>query len=89
MIQDNAFQKLEIKCDDNKQYGRRLCVRIHSVEYNENNDVNFMNKVERHCDEVCVKFDLNDIDSLHYVGKPIFITDSEKKVRSIIIKFKS
>ena len=27
VIQDNAFQKLEIKCDDNKQYGRRLCVR--------------------------------------------------------------
>ena len=33
-IQDNALQRLEIKCDDNEQYSRRSCIRIHGVQYN-------------------------------------------------------
>ena len=35
-IQDNALQKFEIKCEENEQYSRRLCIRIHGVQYNEN-----------------------------------------------------
>ena len=37
----------------------------------------------------CVKFDMNEIDMVHYIGKPIFDTDSKQKVWSIIVKFKS
>ena len=51
LIQDSAFQKLEIKDDDNEQYSCRSCTPIHSVEYNENDDVSVINKVERCCDE--------------------------------------
>ena len=54
LIQDNAFQKLEIKDDDNEQYSCRSCTPIHSVEYNENDDVSVINKVERCCDEIGV-----------------------------------
>ena len=87
-IQDNALQKLEIKCDDNEQYSLRSCIRIHGVEYNEN-DINVIKKFERCCDEISVKFDSNEIDSVHYIGKPVFDTDSKQKVRSIIVKFRS
>ena len=44
-IQDNALQRLEIKCDDNEQYSRRSCIRIHSVQYNENDDISVTNRV--------------------------------------------
>ena len=60
-----------------------MCVGIHGVQYNENEDINIINKVERCFDEICVKFDLNKIGRVHYIGKPIFHTDS------IIVKFKS
>ena len=53
LIQDNAFQKLEIKNDNNEQYSCRSCTPIYSVEYNEN-DVSVINKVERCCDEIGV-----------------------------------
>ena len=43
VIQDNALQKLEIKCDDNEHYNPGLCIPIHDVEYNENDHVSFMN----------------------------------------------
>ena len=32
---------------------------------------------------------MNEIDRVHYIGKPNFDTDSKQKVRSIIVKFKS
>ena len=35
-IRDNALQKFEIKCEENEQYSRRSCIRIHGVQYNEN-----------------------------------------------------
>ena len=60
-IQDNALQKLEIKYDGNEQYRRRSWMRIHAVEYNENDDINIKNKVERRCDEIGVKFDSIEI----------------------------
>ena len=62
---------------------------IHGLEYNENDDVHVMNKVERCCDEISVKFALNEIDRMHYITTSIFDTDSKQKVRSIIVKYKS
>ena len=88
-IQDNALQRLEIKCDDNEQYSRRSCIRIHGVQYNENDDISVINKVEQCCDEIGVKFDMNEIDRVHYIGKPISDSDSKQRVWSIIEKFKS
>ena len=46
-IQDNALQKLETKCDDNEQYDCCLFIRIRSVQYNGNDDINIIDKVER------------------------------------------
>ena len=54
-----------------------------------NDGTNFINKVERCCDQIGIKFDSNEIDRVHYIGKPVFDTHSKQKVRSIIVKFKS
>ena len=89
VIQDNALQGLEIKCDDNEQYSRRSCIRIHGVQYNENDGISVINKVEQCCDKIGVKFDINETERVHYIGKPVFDTDSKQKVRSIIVTFKS
>ena len=80
-IQGNALQKFEIKSDDNEQYSRRSSIRIHGVQYDENVDISVVNKVERCCDEIAVKPDMNEIYSVNYIGKPIFDTDSKQKVR--------
>ena len=88
-IQDNALQGLEIKCDDNEQYSRRSCIRIHGVQYNENDGISVINKVEQCCDKIGVKFDINETERVHYIGKPVFDTDSKQKVMTIIVKFKS
>ena len=85
-IQDNALQRLEIKCDDNEQYSRRSCIRIHGVQYNENDDISVTNKVEQCCDEIGVKFDMNEIDRVHYISKPVFDTDSKQKVLQKVLQ---
>ena len=87
-IQDNALQKFETKCDDNEQYSRHSCIRIHGLQHNENDDINIINKFKRCCDKIGVKFDTNNIGRVHYIGKPVFDTDSKLKVRSVIVKFK-
>ena len=88
-IQGNALQKLEIKSDDNEQYSRRSSIRIHGVQYDENVDISVINKVERCCDEIAVKPDMNEIYSVNYIDKPIFDSDSKQNVTLIIVKFKS
>ena len=37
-ISEHTFDQLLIKCDDNEQYSRRSCLRIHGVEIKENED---------------------------------------------------
>ena len=88
-IQGNALQKFEIKSDDNEQYSRRSSIRIHGVQYDENVDISVINKVERCCDEIAVKPDMNEIYSVNYIDKPIFDSDSKQNVTLIIVKFKS
>ena len=88
-IQDNSLQRLEMKCVENGQYSRRSCIRVQGVQYNENDNISVINKVEQCCDEIGIKFDMNEIDREHYIGKPIFETDLKQKVRLIIVKCKS
>ena len=63
-----AIYNLEIQCDDNEQYSRRSCVRIHGLDYNCDEDNNVMEKVERCYRDMGIDFNLNEIDRAHYVG---------------------
>ena len=83
-----AIDNIEIKCDDNEQYSRRSCVRIHGLDFNSDED-NVMKKVERCYRDMAIEFNQNEIDVLIVLVNPLSIKKKKKKkVRSIIIKFR-
>ena len=45
--QENAFKNLEITSDDNEQYSRRSCLRIHGIELKESDGGDFMEEIEK------------------------------------------
>ena len=62
-IHENTIDQLLAKCDDNEQYSRSSCLRIHGVEVNENEDEDgIMNVLEDCYSSVNLQFDANDID---------------------------
>ena len=89
-IHENTIDQLLIKCDDNEQYSRRSYLRIHGVEVKENEDEDgIMNVLEDCYSSVNLQFDANDIDRAHRIGLPYTDKNSGKKVKSIIVKFRS
>ena len=87
-IKQNIIDTLEIKCDDNEQYSRRSCLRVHGLDFSCDEDEGVMKKVEK-CNDMGIEFNQNEIDRVHYIGKPYMDKTKNKKVRSLIIKFKS
>ena len=80
---------LEIKCDDNEQYSQRSCLRVHGLDFSSDEDEGVMKKVEKCCSDMGIEFNQNEIDRVHYIGKTYMDKTKNKKVRSLIIKFKS
>ena len=68
-----------MKCEDNEQYSRRSCVRIHGLDFNSAEDNNVMEKVERSYRDMVIEFLQNEIDRAHYIGKS-FIDNKKKKI---------
>ena len=65
-VHENTVDQLLVKCDDNEQYSRRSCSRIHGVEVKEKesrDDV--MNTFEQCYSSLDVPFNPNDIDRAH------------------------
>ena len=88
-LKQNVIENLEIKCDDNEQYSRRSCLRVHGLEFSDEEDEGDMKKMEKCCNDMGVEFNQNEIDRAHYIGKPYMDKKKNKKVRSFIVKFKS
>ena len=88
-IKQNIIDNLEIKCDDNERYSRRSCLRVHGLDFSSDENEGVMKKVEKCCSDVGIEFNQNEIDCVHYIGKPYMDKTKNKKVRSLIIKFKS
>ena len=89
-IHENTIDQLLVKCNDNEQYSRSICLRIHGVEVKENEVVDgVMNVLEDCYSSVNFQFDANDIDRAHRIGLPYTDKNSGKKVKSIIVKFRS
>ena len=68
-IYENTIDQLLVKCNDNEQYSRRSCLRIHGVEVKEKegkDDV--MNTLELCYSSLGVPFNPNDIDRAHLIG---------------------
>ena len=87
--QENAFKKLEIISNDNEQYSRRSCLRIHGVEFKEGDSGDVMKEIKNCYNAMGIPFNGNAIDRAHGIGKPFLDKERKKKVRSIIVKFKS
>ena len=88
---EKLLHRLSIKCDDNEQYSRRSCVRIHGIEFNEGKakDENVNEIVKRCYETMGMSFNENSIDRAHRIGKPYTDKESGKTIRSIIVKFKA
>ena len=87
--QENAFKKLEIISDGNEQYRRRSCLHIHRIELKEGDSGDIMEEIEKCYNIMGIPFNENQIDRAHGIGKPFLDKERKKKVRSIIVKFKS
>ena len=88
-IKQNIIDNLEIKCDDNEQYSRRSCLPVHGLDFSSDEDEGVMKKVEKCCSDMGIEFNQNKIERVHYIGKPYMDKTKNKKVRSLVIKFKS
>ena len=64
-------------------------MRVHGFDFSSDEDEGVMKKVEKCCSDMGIEFNQNEIDQVHYIGKPYMDKTKNKKVRSLIIKFKS
>ena len=89
VIQEQTINNLLVKCDDNEQYSRRSCLRIHGIESDNNEKNDVIEKVRECYDSLNLPFNEEVIDSVHWIGKEYKDRNSGKQVKSIIVKFKS
>ena len=88
--QENIINQLLIKCDDNEQYDRRNCLRIHGTESKKHEKIDDMwQKVKECYESIQVPFAQEDISRIHRIGMEYTQKNPEKEVKSIIVKFKS
>ena len=87
-LQANTIDQLIIKCDDNEQYSRRSCLRIHGIECSddERND-NVLERVKECYEEISLSFQDGNIDRVHRIGQTYTYKNIIKKVKFIIVKF--
>ena len=90
VIQEQTINNLLVKCDDNEQYSRRSCLRIHGIEsHNNEKNEDVIEKVRECYDSLNLPFNEEVIDRIHRIGKEYKDRNSGKQVKSIIAKFKS
>ena len=68
-MKQNIIDHLEIKCNDNEQYSRRFCLRIHGLDFSSNEDEGVLKKVEKCYSNMGIEFNENEIDGAHYIDK--------------------
>ena len=74
------MDQLLITCDDNEQYSRMSCLRIHGVKVKENEDEDGIMNVLVDCySNVNLQFDANEIDRAHSIGLPYTDKNSGEK----------
>ena len=89
-IQENTTDQLISKCDDDEQYSRRSCLRIHGIECSDDErNGNVLQRVKECYEEINLSFQDENIDRVHRIGKTYTDKNTGKKVKSIIVKFNS
>ena len=89
-LKDQTITGLVTKCDDNQQYSRHSCLRIHGIETKtkESNE-DIIEKVMECYEALEIPFNEANIDRAHRIGREYSDKTTGKKVKSIIVKFKS
>ena len=64
-------------------------MRIRGIEFKEGDSGDVMEKLKKCYNVTGIPFNENEIDRAHGIGKPFLDNERKKKVRSIIVKFKS
>ena len=64
-MKQNIIDHLEIKCDDNEQYSRRSCLRIHGLDFSSDEDEGVLKKVEKCYSDMGIEFNRNEIYRAH------------------------
>ena len=54
--QENAFKEFERISDDNEQYSRRSCLRIHGIEFKEGDSGDVIEELENCCNVMGILF---------------------------------
>ena len=89
VVMGNLIEKLQEHCDDNKQYQRRLCLRIDGVELPQDSDGESGDKclsiVKKIFKELKVNVPDSVIDRAHRIGK--VKVNGGKRSRQIIVRF--
>ena len=79
---------LERTTDDLEQYGRRLCIRIDGVEFNEDEIAEeCTGKVLNMLQKSDVKISDKDSDQAHRIASKRTVSVDGKKVQQVIVKF--
>ena len=86
-IQEKIINNLLTKYDDNEQNSRHGCLRIHGNGNEKNKDV--IEKTSECYNALELPFNEEFIDRAHRVGKEYTDKILKKKVKSIIVKFRS
>ena len=69
-IQQNAIDKLIVKSDDNEQYSRRSCLRIHGIPTSEDGVNEDITSIVKKCyEDIDLPFNEENIDRAHRIGK--------------------
>ena len=71
-VKYNVIDHLEIKCDDNEEYRRRFCLRIHGLDFSSDEDEDALKKVEKCYSDMGIEFNQNEMDPAHYIGKTLY-----------------
>ena len=90
LFKRKKIENLNIKRDDNKQYNRRHCLRMHGLKYDKNENQNdIVSKISECFSEIGLPYEEAEIDRVHRIGKPCKNESSGLTMKPIIIKFKS
>ena len=88
-LQEKKIENLSIKYDDNEQYSRRYCLRMHGLKYEGNENQNdIVSKISECFSEIGLPYEEAEIDRVHRISKPYKNEGSGLTMKSIIIKFK-
>ena len=78
-IEANTLDQLIIKCDDNEQYSRRSCLRIHGIECSDDERNDVLQWVKECNEEMNLPFQDENIDRVHRIGRAYTDKNTGKK----------